>query len=321
MGGRNGRGGHSGTAQRKGSGREPDLPTRGVPVVTEAGLSAPALLRRRIAEGETMFFPTCHDALSGRLVQLAGFPCTLFSGFGVAAARFAMPDVGLVTLTEMTDQLRAACNAVPGLPIIADGDTGYGNAMNVRRTVLDYAAAGAAAVMLEDQVNPKKCGHMPGGREVVSREEAVAKIRAAVDARAERDILIGARTDARGLLGFEEALARCRAFEEAGADIVFMEAPESVDELWTFARTIHKAATFINMAPKTPRADRETLRAMGHSFVAYSVLMQAIIRSMQDTLDALRDDVPDNKPDSNVFEQMEEITRLRRHQELEERYK
>ena len=152
------------------------------------------------------------------------------SGFAVSAARLGLPDTGLISFSEMLDSLRNCCSAVPAMPIIADGDTGYGNALNVQRTVFEFARAGAAAVMIEDQVSPKKCGHTRG-KQVVSRQEARMKIRAAVEARADADILIMARTDARAVHGPEEALARCRDFEQEGADIIFLEAPESEAEM------------------------------------------------------------------------------------------
>ena len=146
------------------------------------------------------------------------------SGFAVAAARLGLPDTGLISFAEMLDSLRNCCAAAGKVPLIGDGDTGYGNALNVQRTVIEYARAGAAGVMIEDQVSPKKCGHTRG-KQVISREEARMKIRAAVDAKADADILIMARTDARAVHGFDEALARCQDFEAEGADIIFLEAP------------------------------------------------------------------------------------------------
>src|SRR5215831_14633138 len=151
--------------------------------------------------------PGCFDALSAKLAADAGFKVTFMSGFAVSAARLGQPDTGLISFGEMLDNLRNCVSGAARIPLIGDGDTGYGNALNVQRTVVEYARAGAAAVMIEDQVSPKKCGHTRG-KQVVSREEARVKIRAAVEARA--DILIMARTDARAVHGFDEALARCR---------------------------------------------------------------------------------------------------------------
>ena len=161
--------------------------------------------------------PCCFDALSARLIEQAGFAATFMSGFGVAAARLAMPDTGLISFGEMLDQGRSICQATT-LPVIGDSDTGYGNALNVKRTVREYARAGFAAVMIEDQVAPKRCGHT-AGKAVVERDEAILRIRAACDARDEgADILILARTDARATHGLDEAIARARAFaaEEQG---------------------------------------------------------------------------------------------------------
>ena len=190
-------------------------------------------LRELLAQPNVEIMPGCYDALSAKLVADAGYKVTFMSGFAVSAARLGLPDTGLISFTEMLDSLRNCCAGAGKIPLIGDGDTGYGNALNVQRTVVEYARAGAACVMIEDQVSPKKCGHTRG-KQVISREEARMKIRAAVDARADADILIMARTDARAVHGFDEALARCRDFEAEGADIIFFEAPESEDEMRRF---------------------------------------------------------------------------------------
>src|SRR5437763_13200696 len=142
--------------------------------------------------------PGCFDALSTKLIAAAGYQAAFMSGFAVSAVRLGLPDTGLISFGEMLDSLRSCCGAIPGFPVIGDGDTGYGNALNVQRTVVEYARAGAAAVMIEDQVSPKKCGHTRG-KQVIGREEARMKIRAAVDARRDADLLIIARNDARGV--------------------------------------------------------------------------------------------------------------------------
>jgi 2-methylisocitrate lyase-like PEP mutase family enzyme len=280
---------------------------------------APERLRRLIAGTAPVIFPTCFDALSARLLEQANFQCTLMSGFGVAATRYGLPDVGLITFTDMVDQLRNICTAAPNLCVIADGDTGYGNAMNVRRTTLEYARAGAAAIMLEDQVSPKRCGHMGGAREVVTRDEAVAKIRAAVDVRSEHDILIMARTDARGGLGFDEAMLRCRMFEDAGADIIFMEAPETADELRAFAGGVRKAA-FCNIAPKTPALPREALAEMGFKFICYNTVLPAAIHAIQQALIAVRDDDPTKAPPLAEFHAISQIVGISEYNEMQQRY-
>jgi 2-methylisocitrate lyase-like PEP mutase family enzyme len=280
---------------------------------------APERLRSLIAGTAPVIFPTCFDALSARLLEQANFKCTLMSGFGVAATRYGLPDVGLITFTDMVDQLRNICTAAPNLCVIADGDTGYGNAMNVRRTTLEYARAGAAAIMLEDQVSPKRCGHMGGAREVVTRDEAVAKIRAAVDVRTECDILIMARTDARGGLGFDEAMLRCRMFEDAGADIIFMEAPETVEELRAFAGGVRKAA-FCNIAPKTPALPREALAEMGFKFICYNTLLPAAIHAIQQALIAVRDDDPAKAPPLAEFHAISQIVGIGEYNEMQQRY-
>ena len=209
-------------------------------------------LRDLLAQPNLEIMPGCYDALSAKLVADAGYKVTFMSGFAVSAARLGLPDTGLISFTEMLDSLRNCCAAAAKIPLIGDGDTGYGNALNVQRTVVEYARAGAAAVMIEDQVSPKKCGHTRG-KQVISRDEARMKIRAAVEARAGADILIMARTDARAVHGFDEALARCRDFEAEGADIIFLEAPETEDEMRRFCAAMNKPC-MANMVPggKTP---------------------------------------------------------------------
>src|SRR4029078_6909828 len=180
-------------------------------------------LRELLTQPNVEIMPGCYDALSAKLVAAAGYKVTFMSGFAVSAARLGLPDTGLISFTEMLDSLRNCCAAPRHVPLIGDGDTGYGNALNVQRTVVEYARAGAACVMIEDQVSPKKCGHTRG-KQVITRDEARMKIRAAVEARSGVDILIMARTDARAVHGFDEALARCLDFEAAGRDLLFLGA-------------------------------------------------------------------------------------------------
>ena len=181
-------------------------------------------LRRVLTSPGLALMPCCFDALSARLIQRAGFDLTFMSGFAVSAARLGAPDTGLISYGEMLDQGRNICASVD-IPVLGDADTGYGNPINVKRTVNGYAQVGFACLMIEDQVAPKRCGHTRG-KQVVERAEALTRIRAAVDARKEgRDILILARTDARATHGLEEALWRAQAFADLGADIVFVEAP------------------------------------------------------------------------------------------------
>jgi 2-methylisocitrate lyase-like PEP mutase family enzyme len=280
---------------------------------------AAAKLRALIAGDKLLVCPVIHDGLTARLAQEAGFPCALMGGFGVAATVYGMPDVGLIGFNEMVDQLRHLTAAVPGFPVIADGDTGYGNAMNVRRTVFEYARAGAACVLIEDQLWPKKCGHIDGPRMVIPRDEARMKIRAAVEAAREADILVLARTDARGALGLEEALARGRDFEAEGADIVFVEALQSADELRAYASTI-KAAPWANMMPKTPLVPRQELKRMGFKFVTYNVALPAMIQAVKDVFAAVAADDMSRAPELAPFGEVTRVVGLPDYNTLEKRY-
>jgi 2-methylisocitrate lyase-like PEP mutase family enzyme len=287
-----------------------------------SSVTTAAMLRKLLAGPDLLVCPVVGDPLAARLVQQSGLPMVLLGGFGISAMRFGLPDTGLITFSDVLDQVRNTCQAVPDLPIMADGDTGYGNAMNVRRTVREFARAGAAAVFIEDQVWPKKCGHYSGGRQVIPREEARMKIRAAVQARDEggEDILIMARTDARSGLGFDEAMARCRAFQDEGADILFAEALETEAELEAFASGF-KVATWANMMPKTPAISRAKLRRMGFKVVTYNVLLPAAIYAMRDTLSALKADDMSRAPPQASFDEMTGLVGLPEYNALEERYR
>lgn len=236
-----------------------------------------------------LVMPCCFDALSARLVERAGFPLTFMSGFAVSAARLAMPDTGLISYAEMLDQGRAICEAV-SIPVIGDGDTGYGNPANVRRTVFGYARAGFAGVMIEDQLAPKRCGHTRG-KEVVGRAEAVARLRAAVDARDEEaGILVVARTDARATLGLDEAIWRLRAFADLGADVLFLEAPRSEAEMAAFCAQV-PGVRMANMLEEgdTPILPPERLGALGYRIVAYPLtLLNSAVYAMQEALSDLK---------------------------------
>ncbi|MFY9210585.1 MAG: isocitrate lyase/PEP mutase family protein [Aestuariivita sp.] len=289
--------------------------------VTNPQHATPATrLRARLETGRLLVTPSCGDALSARLIEDAGFDAMFMSGFAVSAHRIGAPDAGLISYGEMRDAVRDIC-AVTRLPVLADGDTGYGNAMNVRRTVTGYARAGAAAVMIEDQVAPKRCGHTKG-KLVVDRAEAVDRIRAADDARREsgQDILIIARTDARHGHGLDEALARAEAFHGAGADILFVEAPHSEAEMrricselpgWKMANMVEGGAT-----PILPPAQ---LAEIGYNHAAYPLtLMSAAMRAMQEALAALRDGHP--PPGLLPFEELRRLVGFDDYYDLETRY-
>jgi len=224
-----------------------------------------------LARGEMVLAPGCYDALGARLVEEAGFDAAYMTGFGTAASRLGRPDVGLLTLTEMADNARRIAQAVE-IPVIADADTGYGNPINVIRTVQEYEAAGIAAVHIEDQVMPKKCGHMEG-KHLIAADEMVAKLEAAVAARRSPGFLIIARTDARAPEGLEAAIERARSYRAAGADVLFIEAPQSVGEIETIAGSFEDVPLLFNYAEggKTPPVSHEQLRRLGFSIVIFPI--------------------------------------------------
>jgi len=249
-----------------------------------------ARLRALLAEPRLRVMPCCWDALSARLIERAGFPLSFMSGFAVSAARLALPDTQLISYAEMLEQGRAICGAV-SIPVIGDADTGYGNALNVKRTVAGYAQAGFAAAMIEDQRAPKRCGHT-SGKDVVSRGEALARIRAAVDARDEgAGILILARTDAAAVHGLDEAIARARAFRDAGADILFVEAPRSEAELERVARALEGTPLMANLVEggDTPLLSPARLEALGYRIAAYPLtLLEVSVQAIAGALSQLR---------------------------------
>ena len=246
-------------------------------------------LRGLLAGPGLLVMPCCFDAFSARLVEEAGFSLTFMSGFAVSASRLAMPDTGLISYAEMLDQGRNICQAV-SIPVLGDADTGYGNALNVKRTMNGYAQAGFACAMIEDQVAPKRCGHTVG-KQVVSRQAALNRMRAALDARDEgADLLVMARTDARATHGLEEALWRAQAFADLGADIVFVEAPKSRAELAKIASHL-SVPTMVNLLEEgeTPLLSLDELQAMGFKIAAYPLtLLAAAARAMQQALASLR---------------------------------
>ncbi|WP_346014555.1 isocitrate lyase/PEP mutase family protein [Thiocystis violacea] len=248
----------------------------------------PARLRRLLSSTELRIMPCCFDALSARLIERAGFPLTFMSGFAVSAARLALPDTGLISVTEMLDQGRNICQAVD-IPVIGDGDTGHGNPANVRRTVEQYAAAGFAGIMIEDQLAPKRCGHT-GVKEVVDRQEARRRIQAAVTARDRgADLVIVARTDARSAVGLDEAIWRMQAFADLGADILFLEAPRDLAEMERFCRTVD-GIRMANMLEEgiTPVLPPAQLAEIGYRVAAYPLtLLSSAVHAMQAALDDL----------------------------------
>src|SRR5690242_10877095 len=225
-------------------------------------------IHRILDEVGSIAFPGVFDTLSAKLAHHVGFPMAFVSGYSVAATTIGEPDLGLLTQTEMIDRARRICLSVP-IPIIVDADTGYGNPLNVHRTITELIAAGAAGCFLEDQVWPKRCGHMRG-KKVVERDDYVQKIRAAVDARGDRDFFIVARTDALAAVGLDEAIRRVEAAREAGADASFVEAPASLDELKEVGRR-SPAPNVANMIEggRTPVLPKEQLVDLGFQLILY----------------------------------------------------
>jgi 2-methylisocitrate lyase-like PEP mutase family enzyme len=246
-------------------------------------------LKNLLAQPGILLLSGCHDAISAKQVENAGFQATFMSGFAVAAARLGLPDTGLISYAELLEQGRAICDAV-NIPVFGDGDTGFGNALNIKRTVQGYAQAGFACIMLEDQISPKRCGHTQG-KAVVGREEALMRIQAACDARnAGAEILIMARTDARDTDGLDEAIARCQLFREIGADITFLEAPESEEEMRRYCAEVDgvKMANLIEHG-KTPLLPLPELEAMGYKIAVYPLtLLSASIYAMREALACLQ---------------------------------
>jgi 2,3-dimethylmalate lyase len=251
-------------------------------------MSYAADLRGLFAGDGLVIAPGAYDGLTARLVELAGFSVVYATGAGISNSQLALADVGLITMAEMLDQVRKMTGAVK-IPVICDIDTGYGNAVNLYRTVQEFIRAGAAAVQIEDQVSPKKCGHFDG-TQLIPFDEAVMKIRAAVEARGQHDLLIIARTDAIGVAGLDEALRRARAYHEAGADALFVEAPRTRDELREIGRALPgvKVANIVE-GGRTPIVPAADLTTMGFKVAIYAnLVLRSSVKAIQASLEHLR---------------------------------
>jgi len=248
-------------------------------------------LRELLIEKEFIPVPSCFDTLSAKLIEQANFDVTFMSGFAASASRIGSPDLGLMTFSEVFDQANNICNAID-IPMIVDGDTGYGNAMNVRRTLKECTKAGCAGILIEDQLAPKRCGHTPG-KDVVGRNEAFDRIRAANDMRNEGyDILIMARTDANYTHGLNEAIERAQKFYDLGADILFVEAPKNKNEMITICNEVpgHKIANIVE-GGITPNLSMKELSDIGYKMAVYPLtVMSSAMNAMIKSLDLLMKD-------------------------------
>ena len=279
-------------------------------------------LRARLAAGETVVLAGCFDALSARLAVAAGFESLFLSGYCTSATLLGLPDFGYLTQTEMAEVARRVCRTVPAAQVVVDGDTGYGNPLNTIRTIELYEEAGGAGIFLEDQVWPKKCGHM-AGKKVVPREEWLAKLRAALDVRAH--LFVTARTDARAAVGLDEACERARMAADLGVDAIFVEAPESPDEMEAITRATPGCIRVANMIEggRTPLRTPAELHELGFDLIvspltgllaaarqmarAYAVLAEK--GTLRDDLDVVLS-----------FDQFSSVVELEDHYATEARY-
>ncbi|HYC38234.1 MAG TPA: isocitrate lyase/PEP mutase family protein [Usitatibacter sp.] len=257
-------------------------------------MRASTRLRELIAQGPTLYVPGCYNAMSARVLEAAGFPAIYMSGYGTSLSLTGLPDVGLATLTEMVMNARYIASSVQ-IPLIADSDTGFGNAINVIRTVRDYIGAGVAGIHMEDQVSPKRCGHV-AGRLVIPLEEAVGKIRAAADERKrlDPDFVLVARTDARGASGgsLDDAIRRVNAYLDAGADLAFVEGPTCVDEVKRICREA-RGPVFYNMTGVSPRFTLEEMRALGIAVcISPNAMLRSSLAAMHDLAQEMRAEGP-----------------------------
>ena len=256
-------------------------------MVSSAQPTPASRLRTRLQDPRLLIAPGVFDGLSARIAAASGFEALYASG-GAIARSAGVPDLGLLSMPEVLTRIREIVDATD-LPVIADADTGYGNALNVVRTVREFERLGVAALHLEDQVNPKKCGHY-AGKDLIPTDEMIGKIRAALDARRDADLLIVARTDARAVEGLEAAIRRANAYANAGADMLFVEAPESEEELRVIARQV-RSPLLVNMfqGGRTPLVAPDVLAAMGYRvMIVPSDLQRAAIRAMQDAAAAIK---------------------------------
>ncbi len=279
-------------------------------------------IHRVLDEVGAIAFPGVYDTLSAKICRRAGFPMTFVSGYSVAATAIGEPDLGLLTQTEMIERARRICMSVE-IPVLVDADTGYGNPLNVYRTVNELIAAGAAGCFLEDQHWPKRCGHMRGKR-IVERGQYVQKIRAAVEARAGRDFFIVARTDALAAVDLNEAIARVTAAREAGADASFVEAPDSIEQLSEIGRRAPKPIV-ANMLEggRTPVLGKEQLAEMGFQLILYPLAgLFAAARAMELIYRKLRSEgtTREHKDRMMPFDEFNELIGVEEKYALAERF-
>jgi len=278
-------------------------------------------LRELLRQPGIIRAPGAYDAWSAKLVEMAGFPAVYLTGYGVSASLLGKPDIGLVTMTEIVTQAKNMAAAV-AVPLIADADNGYGGVLNVVRAVQEFERAGCAGIQLEDQVFPKRCGHMEG-KQLITKDEMAAKIRAAVYARSNKDTVIVARTDARAVNGFDDAVTRARAYGDAGADVIFFEAPETVEEMKNITRLI-KTPLLANMVEKgkTPVLTGKELEDMGYKIVIYPAsTLYAATRALTDMLAALKSDDTTSTYGSMVgFAEFNDLIGLQKYRDLEKSF-
>ncbi len=280
-------------------------------------------LRTLVDRRDALIVPGAANGLTARIIQSSGFEACYVSGAGIANTHLGVPDIGLVSLKEVQDTV-AAIDEVCGLPLVVDIDTGFGNALNTRRAVQVLERAGASALQIEDQVFPKKCGHF-SGKAVIATEEMITKIKAAVDARQDENLLIIARTDARAIEGLGAAIERASAYSDAGADMTFVEAPVSLEEMRSITEqlSVPQVANLV-VGGKTPMVPRETLAELGFGMVLYAnAALQAAMLAMQDVMRALhRDGSLDAVKERLIgFEQRQQIVDKDTFDALEQRYR
>lgn len=258
-----------------------------------------------------LVLPGAYDALSARIAVRAGAAAVYMTGFGVAGASFGVPDIGLVNAEQMIERVRSIASAIAPVPLVADGDNGHGGPLNVMRLVRAYEEAGASCIQIEDQVSPKRCGHMEG-KEVIPRAEAAAKIQAAAEARSSSAFKVMARTDARATHDLDEALRRGEAFLKAGADILFIEAPRSEEELAKVARTFPGTPLVANLVEdgKTPMLSPEAISQMGYKIALYPISALLAASAMLEETYARLLDRPTTQRERVTFSQYNEIVGL-----------